>query len=87
MKKPPIPTTRATVSLIKVKEHNAFLRTPCVCIRSYPKSILRQYLILDTEHPDADSSCRAVQGVCLELLVGWGCGFQSCRGHEYVCLL
>ena len=72
IKNPPIPTTPATVSLIKFKQCNAFLPTPRVCIRSYPKSILKQFLILDTKHPDADSSCRAVQGVwvCSCSLVG-----------------
>jgi hypothetical protein len=47
--KPPVPTMRGTVSLIKVKLCNSLLRMPFVCIRSYLKSVLRHtFLILDT---------------------------------------
>jgi len=89
IKNPPIPKTPVTVSLIKLKQCNAFLPTPRVCIRSYPKSILKQFLILDTKHPEADSSYRAVQGVwvCSCSLVGVvsgphrraACGLVSCK--------
>jgi hypothetical protein len=53
IKKPPVPTKRATVSLIKVKSCNALLRMLLVCICSYLKLVLRyKLLILDTYNPD-----------------------------------
>lgn len=51
IKKPPVPTKWARVSLIKVKSGNALLRILLAYIRSYLKSILRcKYLILGTYH-------------------------------------
>ena len=51
IKKPPVPTKRAKISLIKVKSCNALLRMLLVCIGSYLKSFLRyKYSILDTYH-------------------------------------
>jgi len=48
----PVPTNRATVSLIKVKQCNALLRMVPVCIDSYLKSVLRyKLLLLDICHP------------------------------------
>jgi len=37
IKKPPVPTKRVTVSLIKVQSCTALLRTPLVCTSSYLK--------------------------------------------------
>jgi hypothetical protein len=49
IKKPPVLTKRARVSLINVKSGNALLRILPTCICSYLKSILRyKYLVLDT---------------------------------------
>jgi hypothetical protein len=49
--KPPVPTKRTTVSLIKVRTCNALLRKLLVCIRSSIKSVLRyKFLILDACH-------------------------------------
>jgi hypothetical protein len=48
----------ATISLIKVKSCNAFLRMLLVCIHSYLKSVLRyKFLILNTYHPDTLYLC------------------------------
>jgi hypothetical protein len=53
IKKPPVPTKQATISLIKVRSCSALLRMLLVCIRSYLKSVLAYaFLILDTCHPD-----------------------------------
>jgi hypothetical protein len=53
IKKPPVPTKWATVSLIKIKSCNALLRMLLVYIGSYLKSVLRyKLLILDTYRPD-----------------------------------
>jgi hypothetical protein len=53
IKKAPVPTKRATVSLIKVKSYTALLLVLLLCIRSYLKSILRRkFLILVTYHLD-----------------------------------
>jgi hypothetical protein len=49
----PVPTKRATVSLIKVKPYNILLIMLFVCICSYLKSVLRyKFLTLDVYHPD-----------------------------------
>jgi len=51
--KPPIPKTRATVSLIKVKLCNSLLRMMLVWIRCYLTSVLRYNLLsLDNYYPD-----------------------------------
>ena len=51
--KPPVPTKRATVILIKVKSRNALLLVLLVRTGSSLKSVLRYtFLILDTYHPD-----------------------------------
>jgi hypothetical protein len=52
IKKASVPTKRVTVSLIKVKSRNALLRMLLVCIRSYPKSVLRYKFLLGTCHPN-----------------------------------
>jgi hypothetical protein len=53
IKKPPLSTKLATISLIKVKSCSALLRMLLVCIRSYLKSLLRyKFLILDTYHQE-----------------------------------
>jgi hypothetical protein len=52
IKKTSVPTERVTVSLIKVKSRNALLRMLLLCIRSYPKSVLRYTFLLGTCHPD-----------------------------------
>ena len=52
-KKSPVPTKRATFSLIKVISCNAMLHILPACIRIYLTSILRhKFLILGTYHPD-----------------------------------
>ena len=61
IKKPSVPTKRATVSLIRVKSCNAFLHVLLLCICCYRKTFLRYtFLILGTYHPEADPSGRAV---------------------------
>jgi hypothetical protein len=53
IKKPPVPTKRATIILIKVKSCNALLRMLLVCMNMYLKSDLTyKFLILNTYHPD-----------------------------------
>ena len=53
IKKYPVPTKLATVSLIEVKSRNALLRVTPVCIRSYLKRVHRYtFLILVTYHLD-----------------------------------
>jgi hypothetical protein len=53
IKKPPVPTKRATVGLINVKSCSALLHMLLVSTRSYIKSGLwYKFLILETCHPD-----------------------------------
>jgi hypothetical protein len=58
IKKPPVPTERAIINLLKVKSCNALLRMILVCNRSYLKSVLRRgILILDIYHPNILYQC------------------------------
>jgi hypothetical protein len=51
--KPPVPTKRPTVILIKVKSCNTLLRMLLLCIGGYLKSVLRyKFVIPDTYHSD-----------------------------------
>jgi hypothetical protein len=44
--KSPVPTKRATISLIKVKSRNSLLRMLLACVRSYIKPVLRYKLLI-----------------------------------------
>ena len=58
IKKPPVPTKQAPVSLIKVKSCSALLLILFVCISIYLKSVPRHtFFILDTYHPDTLYLC------------------------------
>jgi len=58
IKKPPVPTKRATAILHKVQACSALLRVLVVSIRSYRKSVLRYtFLILDIRRLDALYLC------------------------------
>jgi hypothetical protein len=53
MNKSPVPTERATASLINVKSCNVLLRMLLAGIRSYLKSVLRhKFVTLNTYQPD-----------------------------------
>jgi len=52
-KKPPAPTKRATVTLVKVKSCNVLLLVLLICILKDLKSVLSyKFLISDTYQPD-----------------------------------
>jgi hypothetical protein len=58
IKKPPVHTKPATMSLIKVKPCNALLRILMVYIGICVKSVLRyKFVILDIYHPDTPYLC------------------------------
>jgi hypothetical protein len=58
IKRHPVPTTRATVSLITVK-CTALLHMLLVCTGSYLQSVLRYtFLMLYTYHPDTIYFCK-----------------------------
>ena len=53
IKKPPVPTKRATVILNKVQSRSALLRVVVVFIGSYRKSVLRHTFLTLDGHPSS----------------------------------